>query len=279
MRAAVGHAQGLHGRLGQAVEQDGGGADGAKTRQHGAGLGHVDRGGVAAMVFRRAQGHHAPGAERAHQQRVVRRLGGQAQVIGKGGGYAQGHPPADALSAQEVGLHLQLAVAEQQHVQVVAERAAQGLGALRLGDRPAGVGALLGPAAERVERLARVGGVAAVQFGEVRRHLRRLGRGVVVGEQAALHQRRQAARQHLGVYALASGHGRQLVRHVAGLAEGAQDRPHLRVHNQAKLGHGVHRKHPSVPEGHEVDVGGPADEHGRPWRGSRNAGACPLHLG
>ena len=55
--------------------------------------------------------------KRADQDRVVPALAGEADIVGEGRGDAQIDAARRGLAAQEIGLHLQVAIAEQHHVE------------------------------------------------------------------------------------------------------------------------------------------------------------------
>ena len=195
-------------------------------------------------------------------------LGRQPQVVRKGGRDLHRHAAPRALAAQEVGLHLQVAVAEQQHVEAMAHRPPQRPCALRLGDGPVGVRPLLAPTPQRVQRLT---GIAAMEVLQRRRRSGVLAVGVPVGQQAPLHQGGEAARQDLGVEIACRRRRGEFVRHVAGRDEPVEQGRDLLVHYQPQARHGVQRQHPSSAKLCQMGVDGPADQHGRPCDRTRRA--------
>ena len=256
--AAVGEAQRLDSGLRQAVDQDGRIGMGAQALDDVPGLGQVDRGRIAAMIGGGALGDQVARAQGADQDRLVRFFGRQAQVVRERGGDPQVDIAPGRLAAQEVGLHLQVAVAEQQDVPAVRLGAAQVVRAQGRGHRPIGICAFAFLPAELIQRLARI---APMQFGKLGGHGGRLRRGVLVGQHAALHQGREAARQGVGVDGHGRAQARQVPRHVARLGEPFHDAGHFRIDHQAQVRHGVNDQHAVFRQGRQVDVGRPANEH------------------
>ena len=148
------------------------------------------------MGHRSILGDQVPGAEGAHEDRLVRPFGGQAEVVGEACGHAQVHISGGGFATQEVGFHLQVAVAEQKDVPAMGLGAAQVVGAERRRHGPVGVGAFAGLTTELIERLA---GIPAMQLGKLLRHGRGLAGGVLIGEHAPFHQAGQAAGQGVDV--------------------------------------------------------------------------------
>ncbi len=212
------------------------------------------------MVGGRAQGHQAARAQGADQDGLVLPLCGEAKIVGEAGGHLDVDAAAGPFPAQEVGLHLQLAVTEQQHLEPVAHRPAEVLDAAGVGDGPVGIAALLRFAPHLVQRLA---GITAVQDLELGGHLGGLGLRRFAGEHAALHQRRQGAGQGLGVEGVAREELRHLSGHVARLGEPGEDLAHLAIDHQPQLVDGVQHQDPLGVERGQVHIGGGADQHVR----------------
>ncbi len=219
----------------------------------------IDRRRVAAVIGGRSHGHQPARAQGADQYGLVRPLRRQSQIVGEAGPHLDLGAPGRALAAQEIGLHLELAVAEQQHLQPVAHGPAEVLDPARLGHRPAGIGTLLGLAAQPIDRLA---GIAAVQGLQLGGHLGGLVLGAGAGQDAALHQRRQGAGQGVGIQPVEGQELGQGARHVAGLAEPFEDLADLGVHHQPQLADCVQDQHPVLVQRGQMHIGGGADQHG-----------------
>ncbi len=211
------------------------------------------------MVGRRAHGHQPPRAQGADQYRLVRPLGRQPQVVGKAGRHRGPGPAPGRLAAQEVGLHLQLAVAEQQELDLVAHRPAEILDPARLRHRPIGIGAFLGAQAQPVQGLA---GVAPVQRLERLGHLGGLGLGGLVGEHPALHQGRQTSGQGVGIEAVAGQELGHLAGHIARRLEPDEDLGDLGVDHEPELADGVDDQHALGVQRRQMHIGRAADQHG-----------------
>ena len=86
----------------------------AQALDHRLRLGDIGAIGRAVVAGRHGPGDGVARPEGADQDDVVRALGGEPHIVREGGGDLEIHAPRGRLPAQEVGLHLQVAVAEQQ---------------------------------------------------------------------------------------------------------------------------------------------------------------------
>ena len=153
-QAPLGEPERLHRRFRQAVDEDR--RRGALTQllqnmacfRNEAGMGGM----VGARQFGRERMARAQGAD---NHRVVLVFGDQAEVVGKAGRYAQIDAAAVRLAAKKVGFHLDVAIAEQHHIDAPAAarkiHKAEGLAG-----RPIAFAAFLHGAAIVVEQRQRI---------------------------------------------------------------------------------------------------------------------------
>ena len=113
LRAPFGHAERLHGRLGQVVDQD------RRRRARAQGADQAPRlGDIVArrILARRRRRDRAARAQGADQDGVGLALLDPANVVGKRGADANVQPAGLAFARQKLGLALQVAIGEQSDV-------------------------------------------------------------------------------------------------------------------------------------------------------------------
>ena len=164
---------------------------------------------------------------------------GEPQVVGKGRGDPQIDAPRGRLPPQEIGLHVHIAVAEQDHVEAPAAFAHIRLRQRRAGG-PIGLAALLGLAPQPLQHLGGVAAVIGAQFlrnrGEFR--LRRL-----VGEDAALDQGGESA-------------GALVCGQFPGRGEEGDHLGQLAVDHQSQMAQRMDHQHAVVRHGRQMDEAG-----------------------
>ena len=205
----------------------------------------------------RRRGDRVARPQRADQHHVVPVLGGERGVVREGRGDTQVDPAPCGLALQEVGLHVDVAVAEQDGV----DTSFRGREVGHRGRRPGGPvvePALLGFAAVALQQFERIAAVAgAHQLAETRRLVLR----ALLGERAPLQERADAVGERIAV-AAQLGHQRQrLVRQRPRLGEEVEDPRDLVVGEDAQVADRVHQQHPVRPHRYLVHETGRAQAH------------------
>ncbi len=132
--AALRQPQRLHGRLRQIVDQDRRGRPFAQLLQQLPRL--RDIGGMRVLAGRGRVGDQVPRAQGADENRVVLVFGGEAHVVGKCRRDAQVDAAPRRFPAQEIGLHLDVAIAEQQRHRRAFRRSPRSAEPIRAPRRP-----------------------------------------------------------------------------------------------------------------------------------------------
>ena len=113
LHAAFRKSQRLNGRLGQIVDQDRRGGHFAQLAQKLGGMRDIGRMRVEAV---NVLGDEVPGPQGADENHIVLALAGKANVVGERRRHMQIDAAARRFPAQEVGFHLDIAIAEQQRI-------------------------------------------------------------------------------------------------------------------------------------------------------------------
>ena len=252
----LGQAQGLHGRLGQVVDQDRRLAVLADRGQQLMRLGH-ERGEGRPLAHRRLR-DRPPRAQGADQHRVVRPLGQQAQVVGEGRRHAQVDAARQGLGLQELRLHLDVAVAHQDQIQPPPLAAELGHPA-RAPHRPVVLAALARLQPKPLQHRLRIAAETGRQGLELR--LRRL-----LGEDVALGEPLQGQHDGVRVQPDPGGQAGELVGQVPRLGEILHHRRRLGVERQLQLAQGMDRQNAAALQRDQVQETGLAQAQVREVR-------------
>ncbi len=253
--AAIGEAEGLHGRLRQIVDEDRRRAARPQSGNRLARLGDIEIPRYAVTRLFACDG--AARAQRTDDDRLVHALLGELDIVGKGRGDAQIDAAGGGRAAQEIGLGLQLAIAEQQDVEPLARDGEIG-NAVRRRHRPIGSRPLLQLPAMRFEKLPRI---APVGLAKLRGERGLFGLRVLVDEDRALVQRGDAAEQRIAVIAETAHQRRHLVRNVLRLTETSDELGNLPVDGEAHIVDRMDDQGAVGAERHHMDIAREADKH------------------
>ncbi len=220
------------------------------------GFGNI--GGIGGNI-RIGRGAHQmmPRAKRADQDGVVLVFGGKTQIVGEGRRDVQVEAAAAGLLAQEVGLHMHIAIAEQDEVEPwsLPIEIPQALGRAR---RPVGIGAPLGFTAKALDQSRRVAAVAGRQDGG---DVGQFGFGILLRQDPLENQRGQAVDQfplrQAGQLHQGGKVGGQLARRRAK----ADDLGDRRIDDRAQVADRVDQQGASVVEGNIVQELGATQLH------------------
>ena len=155
----------------------------------------------------------------------------QAHIVGEAGGDTQVKAPPRAFAPQEIGLHLYVALAEQEEVEptpIPFER----LHPQRFARGPAGMCAFLPCAAELFEQGV---GVASVRGRQGVCDILQLFLGRPVGDHAAIHQGGDRVQDCVKWKPQRLDQGRHVLRHLPRTAEIVEDAVDLGVDGQAQM--------------------------------------------
>ena len=234
---AVRKAQGLDRRLRQIVDQDRRGRHGAQLLDEPPGrLEEQGRRGLAPRGIHGVRDRVAS-PQGAYQHQIVAAVDGHGDVVGKACGDRQVQPPPTPFLAQEVLLHLHVAVTEQQHVQPAAG-GCQSVHGCRLRHRPVVFRAAAAGPAPGVQPCDRVPAIGGAQLGG---QGLQLGLGRLVGQHLPLQQGGQ------------QGRPQALLEQGLGNLEQLDDLGEIGVHHPAHLVDRMEDQHASVADRGQMD--------------------------
>jgi hypothetical protein len=255
-KPALGKAERLDGRLGQIIDQDRRRGFFAQAFEHEPGVGDV-AGVMRGLPGREIVGDVVARAQRADEDGVVLVFAGEGEIIGKRRRHAQVEAAPHGLAAQEVGFHVNVALAVKDHVEALFS-----LAKVRHSQcgprRPIRRRAFFQFTPIALEKLDRVAPVGRAQLGgDVGDFLLR----GLFGENAAFDQRLDAAFEDGAVAAHERGEAVVPVRQRPRLLEALHDPGNRRVDGEAQMADGVDEQNPVGPDRQLMHEAGCAQDH------------------
>ncbi len=248
-------SQRLHGGFRQIVDQDRRGCPLAQLLEQLPCLREIS--GVRVLAGRGRLRDEVPRSERAYKNSVVLVFGGEAHVVGKGRRDTQVDTAPCSFPAQEIRLHLDIAIAEQQDIDAFPG-AAQILDSIASSRRPTGCDAFLHLPPVAFQHF---GGIAPVRCGKSGAGGRQFFFRRFLGEDLALGQPGDRSGDDVARIGNQMADRSTIVRDAARFAEIIDQDAGFAVHRQAHVADGMDQQKTVGANGQLVNKAGAAQHH------------------